>query len=83
VEGCSSEVVCGRQKEGVVLTVCCYATTDDAECIGSAPPGMQGANDVLMERLKKRKAPAELSADEEGVHTNRKEQKMTETPAAE
>ena len=58
-------------------------TTDDTECMGLAPPDTQGANDVLMERLKKRKAPAELSADEEGVHHNRKEQIMTEVPAAE
>ena len=78
-------MVCGRQKEGVVLvhtlTLHCYATTDSTQCIGPAPPDMQGVNDVLMERLKKRKAPAGPSADEEGVHHNRKEQKTTETPA--
>ena len=64
------------------LTLHCYATTDSTQCIGPAPPDMQGVNDVLMERLKKRKAPAELSAEDEAGQKTRKEQKVTDAPAA-
>lgn len=63
------------------LTLHCHATTDDTECMGPTPPDTQGADDVLMERLKKRKAPAEPSAEDEAGQKTRKEQKVTDAPA--